>query len=55
MSVKFPLLIYRVNKRGMAGKLERLVHEFNFRPVRETILYLEQQGRIKTVIMEEQD
>lgn len=52
ISVKLPLLIYRLNKRGVAAKLEKLVRDLNFRPVRETILDLEQQGRIKTVIME---
>ncbi|HPT21826.1 MAG TPA: polysaccharide deacetylase family protein [Bacteroidales bacterium] len=55
LGVKLPLLIYRLNKRGVAAKLEKLVRDFNFRPVRETILDLEQQGRIKTVIIEPQD
>ena len=55
LKVKLPLLIYRLNKRGTAAKLERLMSNFNFRPAREIIYDLDQHGRVKPVIPEELD
>lgn len=55
MKVKLPLLFYRLNKRGVAGKLEKLVNDYNFKPVRDTIIDLAQQDEIRSVILKDLD
>jgi polysaccharide deacetylase family protein (PEP-CTERM system associated) len=44
LKTRLPLLLYRLNKGSVEKKLENLVSEFSFRPIREIVEYIEKEG-----------
>jgi len=43
---RLPLMLYRLNKKGVEKKLRNLVMEFNFKPIKDVIEESEKQGKL---------